>query len=347
MIALPAPPARPNAARVALCVSIRAALAAALALGSFTALAQPARLSETGLFTPGSTTQTAPGVIAFEPRYALWSDGAEKRRWLRLPAGSAIDATRPDAWQFPPGTKLWKEFAQGGLPVETRLIERRADGQWRFASYIWAADGRDALLAPERGAVLAVAAAPGGTYEVPSRHDCLGCHESNPVPVIGLSAVQLAALPEWLRAGRVRGLKAPFGAAWQHEAPRLAAASDDERAALGYLHANCGHCHNRGEQRAPLPLTLHLRAADPEASRSEVLHSLVDAPSRLRGAGPNVAQARGANRLVVRGAPEQSLLLQRLSTRESRLQMPPLGTRHPDGEGLALVERWITGAAHP
>ena len=66
----------------------------------------PARLSDTGLYAPGSTTQIRAGTVAFTPQYALWSDAADKRRWLRLPAGQAIDASNADAWVFPIGTQL-------------------------------------------------------------------------------------------------------------------------------------------------------------------------------------------------------------------------------------------------
>jgi hypothetical protein len=95
----------------------------------------PERLSETGLYVVGSTKAIHPDNLAFSPQYPLWSDGATKRRWLRLPPGTYIDASRPDAWVFPPGTRLWKEFSVGRR-VETRMIERLADGSWRFAAYV-------------------------------------------------------------------------------------------------------------------------------------------------------------------------------------------------------------------
>ncbi|HEX6362205.1 MAG TPA: hypothetical protein VFZ93_04570, partial [Albitalea sp.] len=153
----------------------------------------PRLLSETGLFVPGSTAETRPGVLAFAPQYALWSDGAAKRRWLWLPPGRAIDGSRPDAWQFPRGTRLWKEFSQGGR-VETRYIERAADGSWRFGTYVWNAEGTDAVLAPAGGiAALPVRGAPGGRYAVPSVDDCRACHDGAPVPVLGVSALQLSA----------------------------------------------------------------------------------------------------------------------------------------------------------
>jgi hypothetical protein len=68
----------------------------------------PERLSETGLFVEGSAIQVRPGVLQFSPQYPLWSDGATKQRWIKLPPGTFIDATRADAWTFPRGTRLWK-----------------------------------------------------------------------------------------------------------------------------------------------------------------------------------------------------------------------------------------------
>ncbi|MET0541438.1 MAG: hypothetical protein ABWZ88_06750, partial [Variovorax sp.] len=106
----------------------------------------PRLLSQTGLYLPGST-DVSPGIVAFSPQYPLWSDGTRKRRWIQLPAGNTIDATRVDAWEFPVGTKLWKEFGYSRR-IETRTIERMADGSWRYATYVWRADGSDAVLAP-------------------------------------------------------------------------------------------------------------------------------------------------------------------------------------------------------
>src|SRR5262245_7866666 len=69
----------------------------------------PQRLSETGLFADIGRETLAPGVVAYAPRFQLWSDGAEKRRWLWLPPGTRIDTSDMDSWVFPVGTKLWKE----------------------------------------------------------------------------------------------------------------------------------------------------------------------------------------------------------------------------------------------
>lgn len=294
----------------------------------------PQRLSDTGLATADA--------VAFAPRHALWTDGAAKRRWLSLPPGTQVDARDTDRWQFPPGTRLWKEFAFDGRPVETRYIERAADGSWRFATYLWDAGGREAWLAPERGVrAMEVPGAPGGRYDIPGRGDCIACHGSAPVPVLGASALQLGAgsegdalagLRELVRRGWLAGLDPQLLAA----PPQVAGRTPLERAALGYLHANCGHCHNASGRGVPLDLTLWQGARDPQASRREVLASLVRATARYAGS-TDAAQAL----LVVPGEPQRSLLHARMRTRNPRVQMPPLGTRAIDEEGVALVARWI------
>src|SRR5262245_31340628 len=122
------------------------------------------RLSETGLYADIATKRIAADLIAFTPQYPLWTDGASKRRWISLPPGTWIDASDPDAWVFPVGTRFWKEFAFGRR-VETRTIERTEDG-WRFATYRWLPDESDAVLAAEFGERAVYEVQAGTTYDL-------------------------------------------------------------------------------------------------------------------------------------------------------------------------------------
>lgn len=351
--------------RVRLAASIALALGCVLAATSAGILARakdaaiaplPRHLRDTGLFVAGSTAVRAENVL-FAPQYPLWSDGATKRRWLSLPPGTFIDAARPDAWEFPRGTRLWKEFAHGARKVETRFIERLNDGSWRFAVYVWNNEGTDAVLAPAAGfASLAVPEAPGGRYVVPAEADCRACHEGAAVPVLGASALQLSpdrdplaphadpldASAADLRALVERGWLRNLPAQLLVDAPRIAAASPTERAALGYLHANCGHCHNDfvepgdGGSAAPVGLIAAQRASASAADTQRVLHSMLGASSRFRPNG-----ARVDAKLVAPGHAETSVLALRMRSRNPYTQMPPVGTRIADADGLALIERWI------
>lgn len=307
----------------------------------------PQRLSGTGLFEPGTTTPRT-GVIAFAPQYPLWSDGTRKRRWIALPPGSAIDAAQLDAWEFPVGTKLWKEFGFGRA-IETRYIERLTDGSWRFASYVWNAAGTEATLAPDDGIVVKVAEAPAGRYTVPSRNDCLACHEGAAVPVLGFSALQLsadrdplaphadapgAALPDlrslaasgWLRNLPPAALAVP---------PRIAASSPTARAALGYLHGNCGHCHNAAGALTGVELVLAQQADPGVRSTDNVLQSLLGHSSRFRPHGSAPAQR------IAAGRNGESVVTLRMKSQNPLARMPPLGVQVVDTEGVALIERWI------
>ena len=307
----------------------------------------PQHLGDTGLYVPGSLSQVNPDVLPFSPQYPLWSDGAAKRRWIQLPPGTSIDAASPDAWDFPIGTKLWKEFAHGRA-LETRYLERAADGRWLYGSYVWSADGRDAVLAPAAGLRdLPAPGAPSARYTIPSEDDCRACHEGAPVPVLGFSALQLSPdrdplAPHADRAtGFVdlrqlvaRGVLRNLAPGLLVKPPRIAASSPAERAALGYLHGNCGNCHNAEGPLAVLDMTLAQRVGAP--APGAVLHSIVNVQSQFLPAGVPADAARVAPRHSA-----DSVIAARMRSRNPLEQMPPLGTSAVDIEAVALVARWI------
>ena len=81
----------------------------------------PRKLSETGLFASTKDHTPAKGLIPYSVNAPLWSDGAEKDRFLALPGNSQIEMdavvyphgpTYPDrGWRFPDGTVLVKTFS--------------------------------------------------------------------------------------------------------------------------------------------------------------------------------------------------------------------------------------------
>lgn len=267
----------------------RSAAALLVALGAsipvHTAVEAPlaSSLSDTGLFEDGSVERVRAANEPFTPRFPLWTDGQSKRRWLYLPPGTAIDRSDPDRWEFPRGTRAWKEFSDGAR-VETRFIERLADGSWRYATYVWNSEGTVAALAPPEGFP---------KRGIPSRLDCLACHEGAPAPILGYSAVQLEGT--------------------------IAARTPAEHAALGYLHANCGHCHNTGALEAT-GLFLAQSAASPDESAAKTRAS------------------------VARHAPE---ILRRVQSANPYVRMPPLGVTTADAGGLESVRRWIHNDLQP
>ena len=314
----------------------------------------PARLSETGLYVAGSSSEVRASNVEFAPQYPLCSDGAIKRRWIHLAPGTAVDASRPDAWEFPRGTRLWKEFSIGRR-VETRLIERLGDGSWRFATYVWNENGTDAELAPADGVELAVSGAPGGRYSVPSRTDCLACHEGTTVPVLGFTTLQLSpdrdplaphadaarGEPVDLRSLAARGLLGNLPQSLLERPPRIEAATPRARAALGYLHGNCGHCHNDTGPLKDLDLALAQPTGASDAGVTRTLRSLLDHTSRYRARGSDAA------RRIVAGQPDASILVLRMQSTNPSARMPPLGVQGLDSDALALIRQWIRDDVHP
>src|SRR5690606_33651735 len=112
----------------------------------------------------------------YEVAWPLWSDGADKRRFVYLPEGATIDNSDMDYWVYPVGTKLWKEFAFGDQLLETRLLWKQADGSWTYVSYAWNDAGTEAVLADPSG----VDDVLGTDHDIPSHNHCRQCHSSQP-----------------------------------------------------------------------------------------------------------------------------------------------------------------------
>jgi hypothetical protein len=304
----------------------------------------PGLLSQTGLYLTG-TTDIDPRNRPYSPQYPLWTDGAKKRRWIRLPDGLAIDGRDDERWAFPVGTKFWKEFAFGSRRVETRFIWRARADVWIFASYVWNDQQTDAVLASTSGERDVADLGNGKRHSVPSIEDCHACHDGS--SVLGFTALQLSPdrdplaphaeplEPEMLTMQALvdeQRLKPPRPDLVARP-PRIQAETPTARAALGYLSANCGICHRDG---APIDTRLRLKA-----SASGHIAPVVDILRSAAVSWQIPSAGEGATRFVAPGHPEQSSILIRMTSRRPSTQMPPLGTVTVDHEATALIEAWI------
>jgi hypothetical protein len=290
--------------------------------------AVPARLSETGLYADLATDALAPGVLPYRPQFELWSDGASKRRWILLPPGTRIDTSDMDSWQFPVGTRFWKEFARDNIRIETRLLQRTGPGQgdWVTMAYSWNDDNSEAIAVPD-----GVEDARGTTHDVPAANECMGCHGGRPARVLGFSAIQLShddpsgqlTLDELARRDLLT--MPPAG-------PLEVNADAEARAALGYLHANCGHCHN--QQRPPHS---GLRCFDPQDKLDFLLRA-----SELGAVNQTAAYRTALGQAIKPGDPGGSDVVKRMNGRRRfPPSMPPLASERIDDHGVALVRAWI------
>jgi hypothetical protein len=308
----------------------------------------PEKLKDTGLYSDWISRTVAPGNLPFTPQYPLWSDGAKKSRWIHIPDGKFIDGSNPDVWQFPDGTRLWKEF-RFGRRAETRFMERTRAG-WQFATYVWNDDESEAVLAPAEGIRQSIAITDGIRHAIPARSDCRACHEAGPVRVLGFTALQLSPdrdpnalhaevpapdavdLRQLVARRLLRGLPRAILAT----PPRIVAPTPTARAAMGYLHANCGGCHTESGELKSLAFGLNYRLNGPVAQAPAVLLTAVGRPSHFK-----VPAADDVIERVCAGQPDKSVVVARMASRNPLLQMPPLGTRIVDADAVRLVRRWI------
>lgn len=330
-------------------VAAAAALLLALVVRAWASAPLPGRLSETGLYLPG-TTLVDPRNRPYSPQYPLWTDGARKSRWVQLPPGARIDARDLDRWELPVGTRFWKEFAFNGRKVETRLLWRSSADAWSFAAYVWNDAQTDATLAPVGGVRHVAEVAPGKHHDIPSIEDCRACHDNGRTRILGFTALQLST---------DRDPAAPHGEALTPRMVTLATLVADDaftppqpefvsrppripgdartRSALGYMTGNCGHCHNEESVAATVRYPLLMPAYASHVRLDRTIRTLLSATTKwdLPHGEP------GTTKFVSAGAPARSALFVRMGSRRPSSQMPPLGTVVPDDEALALLSSWI------
>jgi len=292
-----------------------------------------------GLYVEGSCSELAPGVRAYAPQFRLWTDGAEKERFVFLPGTTDIDTSNPSAWVFPTGTKLWKSFSLGGVRLETRLLEKMGTGigasSWRMRTFAWNA-GQDTVTEVTDGRLDVL----GTGHDIPTPAQCIRCHTGAATDApLSFSAIQLnhsgtpLSLQTLLDEGR---LSVPVTTA-AATIPGDATA----RAALGYMHANCGNCHGGPAPQAGMTLWVDVGLASVEDTGTW-LTSVDGVSGWMASLTPDVT-AR-----IEPGVSNTSSVIRRMSLRGSPTvpgdyanQMPPLGTEIIDTTGVEAVRAWI------
>lgn len=292
----------------------------------------------TGLYLHRDPTRYQASAAPYTPGVTLWSDGADKHRYLYLPPGSQIDTSNMDAWHFPVGTKVWKEFRVDGALIETRLLWKRADAHWDSGTYVWDKAGSNATLnTKSKGTVL------DSGYEIPAPRDCDKCHHGGSDKLLGVEALALAlpsaqgmTLAKLAAAGFLSDPPAPLTVELPEDATGKASA------ALGYVHANCGMpCHSTRGLGDETQLVLRLRADEFWPARVAVEQTdIYKATVGQRPTTASVAQAFPDAQRVTKGAHEQSLIWL-LSHVRGKYQMPPLVSHRVDDVGTERLADWI------
>jgi uncharacterized repeat protein (TIGR03806 family) len=325
---------------VAACASLGAALGHATVLdipavndAAVTDAAFPPKLSDFRFFIDGARLSPNSDVTPYALNTPLWSDGAEKLRFIYLPEGTRLTAEGDGLLQFPVGAAIIKTFAFGtGAErrlIETRVLLHRAEG-WVALPYRWNAEQTEATLALAGGRLdLTTPAGEAFSYAIPNKNQCKSCHSKDGAVIpIGPKARNLPR--DWLEQLAQRGVldRVPQGGGslpdWGTHATGPAAPL-----ARAYLDVNCAHCHQPGGGASNSGLDLRWEQTDAHAI------GIMKRPVAAgRGAG-------GHDFAILPGQPDRSILLYRMDSAEPGIAMPELGKSRIDKDGVAVVRRWI------
>ena len=325
-----------------------------LTFGSWRTVAVPEKLSDYGFFNGDpADQQPVAGVVPYTLNTPLFSDYAEKLRFVKLPAGQSVAYNDTAVLNFPVGTTLIKTFyfpndfrdqTKGRRLIETRLLVHQPEG-WKAFDYVWNDEQTDAFL-EVAGDTKTVRYVDGEgrnrehAYMIPNLNQCKGCHNRNEVMVpIGPSVRQLNGelaynetkenqLTHWQRNGMLTGLpaleKCPKTPVWNK--PETGSLNDRARA---WLDINCAHCHNPNGPAMTSGLNLQVSETDPTA---------------MGISKPPVAAGRGSGGHlfdIIPGKPDESILIYRLHSTDPGEMMPELGRKTVHTESLELLREWI------
>ncbi len=302
------------------------------------ATSNPATLSAFGFFEGGADKPSA-ALIPYALRTPLFSDYAEKQRFMHLPAGANIKVDATGKLSFPIGTALVKSFGYpaeaGGLKIiETRLLLHRAEG-WVALPYVWRTDGSDADLRVGGTRVPVHFKKPKGqgmdiSYAVPNKNQCKQCHSSdNAIMPIGpvwqnLVFARPSDKAAILQRTHFAAKQLPLEAQWND--PKSGTLNQRAHA---YLRVNCGHCHAPKGSASNSGLIL-------DGSARDITAFGID--KRPVAAG----RASGDMDFVIEpGRPDRSILINRMKSTDPGIAMPELGRAAIHDEGVKLLEEWI------
>ncbi len=172
----------------------------------------PPTLAQTGVFDDWRRLTPGKNLVAYDVNVPLWSDGANKQRWIGVPPGEAVECTDGGKFRFPAGTVFVKHFAlatdrrqpERRRPLETRVLVVDPQGRVHGAAYRWSADGkRTRRLTFGETETIDVTVADGSVrqqvWQYPGRFDCLMCHNDVSGYVLGFKPKQLAGQGSGLR----------------------------------------------------------------------------------------------------------------------------------------------------
>lgn len=296
-----------------------------------TGSAVPQKLSETGCFSDTKSKSVVNGVLPYSVITPLWSDGADKNRFIAVPENSKAEVLPDGDFDFPVGTVLIKNFMHDGRYLETRLLMHHQNG-WGGYSYEWLPDQSDAMLLSE-GKTLNIG---DFAHTIPSPAQCYECHTSAAHLSLGVEASQLDFTYSYDANNSNNQNMALYQAGFLQSIPAgqqitNMASLDDTSASIelrsrSYLHANCSGCHRPGGPASHMDFRIQTAFTD---------MGICDTPPSAGDLGISNA------RLLAAGDPARSILLQRMKALNDN-RMPPVASHRVDDDAVSIISQWIT-----
>ena len=277
---------------------------------------------------------------------ALFSDYANKHRFVYVPEEKEAKFIPNEVYEFPVGSALVKTFSypealNGGRKLlETRLLLNQESG-WKAHTYLWNEEQTEAFLkvtgytyesmpVKNDGKMLSI------NYRVPNQNQCKECHlKDGKIMPIGPKSRNLNfsikykdkksnQISYWLENRIVEDhIPLDLIANWSDENAPI---KDRARA---YLDINCGHCHMPSGSADTTGLYLQLTETD---------------EGKLGFFKKPVAAGRASGDLkysIVPGKPEESILLYRMKSPDPGVMMPESGRTEVHSEGVSIINDWI------
>ena len=310
-------------------------------------------LSKYGFFkNPIKLQITVDGIIPYKIASPLFSDYAEKLRFIMIPNSKTI-STIDNRLIFPIGTTIIKTFYYPDdfrkINSNRRLLETRllikSKNEWIAIPYVWNEEQTDAFLsiAGDRIPVSWIDKKGIKTellYSVPNMNQCKGCHVKNNIlqpigpkirnlnMIYSFEGEEINQLKKWISLGIMESfdniLTLPRTVNYEnHNDGTL-----DERA-RAWLDINCAHCHSSG---GPAETSgLYLEYEEKNLSKIGVMKRPIAAG---RGSG-------SLNYTIVPGHPELSIIDYRIRSTDPGIMMPELSRHLTHIEGVKLISSWI------
>jgi uncharacterized repeat protein (TIGR03806 family) len=312
------------------------------------------KLSEYGFFSKPIKDQIPKDkVIPYKIASPLFSDYAEKLRFIKVPKNDRITHGDDLNLNFPVGTFLIKTFyyqsdiRDGNSErrlIETRLL-KKISNEWIAMPYVWNDDQTDAVLTLAGGRTDVSWIHYDGSpisvlYSIPNMNQCKSCHVFNNVqqPIgpkvrnLNIDYVYGEDSENQLKKWISEDILEPFKDL--NSLPRTVNYEDphdgtlDQRA-RAWLDINCAHCHRSGGPAETSGLHLDIEELD---------------PTRIGLFKPPVAAGRGSGDRkynIVPGKPEESIMEFRINSIDPGIMMPELSRKLVHVEGVKLIQAWI------